>query len=64
MLQVSDIASYSIPSGILSQLSFENKSNAVIYGHFSNRTDKRTLNILKAIYLGNVYVQKKIIAVV
>ena len=43
---------------------FENRSDVVVFGLFSNGTGKSILNSLEAIYLGNVYVQEKRNAVV
>ena len=52
---MSDIALYSIRSGILSQWIFsENRSDVVVFWGFSNLTDESIRNSLEAVYLGDV----------
>ena len=42
----------------------DNRSDVVVFGGFSNSTGENILNRLKAVYLGDVYVQEERIAVV
>jgi len=42
---------------------FENMSDVLVYWGFSGSTDESILNSLEAVYLGDVYVQEKRIAV-
>ena len=43
---------------------FKNRSDVVMFWGFSNSTGESILNSLEAVYLGDVYVQEEIIAVV
>ena len=61
---MSDIALYSIGSGIFELVElFENGSDVVVWG-FSDSTVEIILNSLEAVYLSDVYVQDKRVAVV
>ena len=65
MLQVSDIALYSIRSGIFEPVEFfENRSDVVVFWGFSNSTGQSMLNSWEAVQLDDVYVQEERIAVV
>jgi len=57
---VSDIALYSIRSGICEPVEFfENKSDVVVFGGFSDSTGESTMNSLQAVYLTDVSVPEK-----
>ena len=43
---------------------FENRSDVAVFWGFSDSTGKSILNTLEAVYLSDVYVQEKRIAVV
>jgi len=43
---------------------FENMSDVVVFCDFSERRGESILNSMKAVYLGDVYIQEKGIAVV
>ena len=43
--------------------SFENRSEVVVFGGFSNSTGESIRNNLETVYLGDVYVQLKRIGV-
>ena len=42
---------------------FENRSDVMVFWHFSDSTDESILNSLEAVYLSDVYVQEKRVAV-
>jgi len=42
----------------------ENRSDVVVFSGFSDSTGKSILNSLEAVYLSDVYVQEKTVAVV
>jgi len=62
---VNDIALYSIRSGILSQWSIlRTRSEVAVFWGFSDSTGESILNSLEAVYLSDVNIKDKIIAVV
>ena len=38
---------------------FENRSDVMVFWHFSDSTDESILNSLEAVYLGEIYVQEE-----